>query len=157
MCWKVIRTFQQSFKSPPKKLPPNAQCIKTKIARSYFRIPKTLSWRSNSLTALEKICNSGTLRILVFYFLLHCMGYDRCDIFPFDFEPNGIPFGSKSKGKLSPRQYPIQCQRNWKHSFLSDRKTATDRLISYIAVRETGVSRHQGGPIEGPPETPRTS
>ena len=25
------------------------------------------------------------------------------------------------------------------------------------AVRETGVSRHQGGPIEGPPETPRTS
>ena len=25
------------------------------------------------------------------------------------------------------------------------------------AVRETGVSRHQGSPIEGPPETPRTS
>ena len=24
-------------------------------------------------------------------------------------------------------------------------------------ARETGVSRHQGGPIEGPPETPRTS
>ena len=46
-----------------------------------------------------------------------------------------------------------------KYSFLSvqrlsDRKTVTDRLI---AVRETGVSRHQGDPIEGPPETPRTS
>jgi len=27
------------------------------------------------------------------------MGYDRGDSFPFDFEPNGIPFGSKSKGK----------------------------------------------------------
>ena len=26
-----------------------------------------------------------------------------------------------------------------------------------LAVRETGVSRHHGGPIEGPPETPRTS
>ena len=26
-----------------------------------------------------------------------------------------------------------------------------------FAVRETDVSRHQGGPIEGPPETPRTS
>ena len=28
---------------------------------------------------------------------------------------------------------------------------------TYIAVRETGVSRHQGGPLEGPPETPRKS
>ena len=35
------------------------------------------------------------------------------------FEPNGIPFGSKSKGKLVPRSYPIQCGRKWKHSFLS--------------------------------------
>ena len=45
------------------------------------------------------------------------MGYDRGDSFPFDFDPNGIPFGSKSKGKLSPRSYPIQCER--KYSFLS--------------------------------------
>ena len=50
-------------------------------------------------------------------------------------------------------------QSKWKSSFLSvkrlsDRKNVTDRLI---AVRETGVSRHQGGPIEGPPETPLTS
>ena len=36
----------------------------------------------------------------------------------------------------------------------SRRHELTDRLI---AVRETGVSRHQGGPIEGPPEIPRTS
>ena len=27
------------------------------------------------------------------------MGYDRGDSFPFNFEPNGIPFGSKSKGR----------------------------------------------------------
>ena len=40
-----------------------------------------------------------------------------------------------------------------KYSFLSV-KRLPDRLI---AVRETGVSRHQGGPIEGPPETHRTS
>ena len=26
-----------------------------------------------------------------------------------------------------------------------------------MPVRETGVSRHQEAPIEGPPETPRTS
>ena len=37
---------------------------------------------------------------------------------------------------------------------MSDRKNDTDRLI---AVRETGVFWHHGGPIESPPETPRTS
>ena len=47
------------------------------------------------------------------------MGYDRGDSFPFDFEPNGNPFGSKSKGNLSPRSYPIQCERKWNTSFLS--------------------------------------
>ena len=47
------------------------------------------------------------------------MGYDRGDSFPFDFEPNGNPFGSKSKGKLSPRSYPIQFERKWNTSFLS--------------------------------------
>ena len=49
------------------------------------------------------------------------MGYNRGDSFPFDFEPNGIPFGSKSKGKLSPRSYsyPIQSERKCKNSFLS--------------------------------------
>ena len=47
------------------------------------------------------------------------MGYDRGDIFSLDFEPNGIPFGSKPKGKLLPRSYPIQCERKWNTSFLS--------------------------------------
>ena len=42
------------------------------------------------------------------------MGYDRGDRFPFTFEPNGIPFGSKLKEKLSPRSYPIQFERKWK-------------------------------------------
>ena len=45
------------------------------------------------------------------------MGYDRGDSFPFDFEPNGVPFGLKSNGKLSPRSYPIQCERKWKYSY----------------------------------------
>ena len=35
------------------------------------------------------------------------MGYDRGDSFPFDFEGNGIPFGSKLKGKLSPDHIPF--------------------------------------------------
>ena len=47
------------------------------------------------------------------------MGYNYDDSFPFDLEPNGIPFGSESEGKLSPRSYPIKCDRKWKHSFLS--------------------------------------
>ena len=47
------------------------------------------------------------------------MVYDGGDSFPFDFEPIGLPFGSKSKGKLSPRSYPIQCESKWKCSFLS--------------------------------------
>ena len=62
----------------------------------------------------------------------------------------------KSKEKLSPRSYPIQCERKLKYSFLSverlpDRKTVTDRLI---AVRETVVPRYQRGPIEGPLKPP---
>ena len=47
------------------------------------------------------------------------MGYDYGDSFPFNFESNGIPFGSESKGKLSPRSYPIPCERKWKYSFLT--------------------------------------
>ena len=47
------------------------------------------------------------------------MGYDRADSFPFNFEPNGIPFGSKSKCKLLARSYPIEFERKWKFSFLS--------------------------------------
>ena len=47
------------------------------------------------------------------------MGYDRGDSFPFDFEPNGIPFDSEPKGKLSPRLYSNQFERKWNTSFLS--------------------------------------
>ena len=47
------------------------------------------------------------------------MEYDRGDSFPFDFEPNGFPSGSKPKGKLSPRSEPIQFERKWNTSFLS--------------------------------------
>ena len=47
------------------------------------------------------------------------MGDGRGDSFPFDFETNGNPFGSKSKGKLSPRPSPIQFERKLNTSFLS--------------------------------------
>ena len=48
------------------------------------------------------------LRKLYFLFFSYWMGYDRGDSFPIDVEPNGVPFGLKSKGKLSPRSYPLQ-------------------------------------------------
>ena len=68
------------------------------------------------------------------------MGYDRGDSFPFNFEPNGIPFGSKSKGKLSPRSYPIEYERNWKYSFLSA-CTPFPRILRHVS-RHSGPLRH---------------
>ena len=38
--------------------------------------------------------------------------------FSFDFKPNGFPFGSKLKGKLSPRSYPIHFERKCRYSLL---------------------------------------
>ena len=56
------------------------------------------------------------------------MRYDHGDSFHFDFEPNGIPFGLKSKGKLSPRSYPIQCDRN-------SAGTCSNCFIAYLFAR----------------------
>ena len=39
--------------------------------------------------------------------------YDIGNSFPFDFEPNGIQFGSKSEGKLSPQSYSIKLEKKW--------------------------------------------
>ena len=41
-----------------------------------------------------------TMKKLDFHFLSHWMGYDRGNSFPFDFEPNGIPFGSKYRKRI---------------------------------------------------------
>ena len=84
----------------------------------------------------SKSCSVG-LYCLYIYDYWNC-SYCRCTektIFPFPFALNGIwswwqfffrfsesnriPFGSKSKRKLSPRSYPIQCDRKCKYSFLS--------------------------------------
>ena len=45
------------------------------------------------------------------YFHSNLMEYDCGDSFPFDIETNGNLFVSKSKEKLLPRSYPIQCER----------------------------------------------
>ena len=76
--------------------------------------------RRAAATSGQTISQNRALTKLAFHFLSHSMGYDRGDSFAFHFEPNGIPFGSKSKGKLSVRSYHIQCERKWKHSFLGE-------------------------------------
>ena len=70
------------------------------------------------------------------------MGYDRGDSFPFDFKQNGIPFGSKSKGILSPRSYPIQCEWKWITSFLS-----TYEAVCYVETSLTPLINKQGKSI----------
>ena len=57
--------------------------------------------------------------------------------FPFDFEQNGFPFGSKSKDKLSPRAYPIHCEKRWKYSFLSVKQSCI--LGHYFPVFFTNI------------------
>ena len=69
------------------------------------------------------------------------MGYDRGDNFPLDFEPNGIPFVSKSIGKLSPRSYPIQCERKWKHIFLSAGRAAVRGIGETASLGIMGAPR----------------
>ena len=74
------------------------------------------------------------------------MGYDRGDSFPSDFEPNGIQFSSKSKGKLSPQSYPIQYEWKWEYSFLSvqplmhNRKFTRTIFMQSASLREAEAS-----------------
>ena len=89
-----------------------------KIQLHNIVIKKPRVW-SHSGDALLARLRLRTLRKLYFHFLSHWMKYDRGDSYPFDFKPNGFPFGSKSKGKLSPRSYPIQFERKRNYSFLS--------------------------------------
>jgi len=79
--------------------------------------PREITRNNPSIFSLNSFCTS--LGKLVFYFLSNWMGCDCGDSFPFDFEPNGFPFHSKSKGKLSPRSYPIQFETKWNTSFQS--------------------------------------
>ena len=76
-------------------------------------------WHSNVSKSFEIIIGWEqnvyplTLRKLVFYFLSNSMRYDRGDSFPFDFEPNGIPFGSKSRKENCPHDHiPFKMQGN---------------------------------------------
>ena len=64
----------------------------------------------------------------------------------------------KYYGALLPVHYDcISFRKKLRNKFLSFAQLNKMKIIRLIAVRETGISRHHGGQIEGPPETPRTS
>jgi len=55
----------------------------------------------------------------------------------------------------------MEIGRKSRNHFIDSRimrgETARTTSIRRVAVRKASVSRQHGGPIEGPPETPRTS
>ena len=94
----------------------------------------------------------SALRKLYFHFLTHWMKYDRGDSFLSNLNEIDFHFGSKSKGKLSTRSYPIQCERKWNTSFLSAVSISTlhrlhefkDRVLHHnIYLHITSSSRVQ--------------
>ena len=86
---------------------------------SVCRCPVFVTATNESTSQYSETWWKHTLRKLAFHFLSNWMGYDHGDSFPFNFGPNGFPFASRSKGKLSSRSYPIQFDSKWKTSFLS--------------------------------------
>ena len=76
------------------------------------------------------------------------MGYDRGDSFPYDFEPNRYPFGSKSKGKCHHDHIPFNMKRNGNIVFSVHQPEAKNLAP---AAWETCVSWHNGDPTNGPP------
>ena len=76
------------------------------------------------------------------------MGYDRGDSFPFDFEPNGILFGSENwKENCHHEHIPFNVKGIGSIVFsVYNNETS----IIHISVLETSDSRHHKGPIEGP-------
>ena len=69
------------------------------------------------------------------------MGYGRGDSFPFYSEPNGIQFGSKSKGKLSPRPYPIQFERKCNTSFLSAERNDMLKFTHVVRMKIVRITQ----------------
>ena len=68
--------------------------------------------RARPVLAIDDTRSSSTLRKLYFHFLSHWMGYDRGDSFSFDFEPNGIPFGSNRKENCHHDHIPFNVKGN---------------------------------------------
>ena len=66
------------------------------------------------------------------------MGYDRGDSFPFDFESNGVPFGSKRKENCHHDHIPFNAKGNGIRVF-SVQCTVRKVLFTLHNILVTGV------------------
>ena len=82
-----------------------------------IRLTKSFHWDAIKFQKLSSTTLS-TFRWIDIHFLSNWMEYIWCcDSFPFELEPNGILFGSISKGKLLPQSYSIQFEKEMEISF----------------------------------------
>ena len=70
------------------------------------------------------------------------------DRFPFDFEKNGVPFCSKSKGKLSLRSYPIQFKRKTVTTIISHSICKENCHHDHIPFKLNGKLSPRSYPIQ---------
>ena len=114
----VSRHHGPPIKDPPLKPTKHAS---TMILRGLREGPIMCQFHPHYVNvhfSVNKILGHTEKTIFLFPFTLN--GIWSWWQFSFRFsEPKGIPFGSKSEEKLSPRSYPIQCERKWEYSFLS--------------------------------------
>ena len=86
-----LNIFQSYFQIDP--APNKIQFVTNQSEKYNYNPNLVLLQRSRG----KKVLRVGTVRKLVFHFLSNGMGYGDGDSFPFDFEPNGFPFGSNLK------------------------------------------------------------
>ena len=64
------------------------------------------------------------------------MGYDRGDMFPFDFEPNGIPFVSENRKETCPHDHiPFNLKGNGNIVFAVYTLVPTRTSVTPLAAR----------------------
>ena len=131
---KMYKVFSFFFSNQSDKCNYNKNSLRLIAIEKIFLYKCRIEiWRrSNLLTYTQDLAyteNSYSISLIS-----NWIAYDRGDSFPFEFEPNEVPFGWKSKGKLSPRSYPIRFVRKWKHSFLS-MGWSNSRIIKHQPAR----------------------
>ena len=86
--------------------------FKTKRTSFGFKTEEKIGHLLSSYIQISRELESSTLRKLYFQLLSNWMGYNRGDSFPFDFDPNGFPFGSKSNRNSIQIHIPFNLKGN---------------------------------------------
>ena len=111
--------------------------LQSKIQEQVCHLGNSVIFHCNIKQIERKyICNFREVYVVrEINFQLH-LNWIECDSdvsFPFDIEPNGIPFGLKSKGKLSPQWYSIQFEREWKSISPSVKLAETSKSLRHLS------------------------